>query len=78
MGNWKETKQGLYRKFQFANFIEAFGFMSKVAIIAEKHGHHPNWSNVYNTVEIWFITHDDGNQITQKDRELAEAINGLI
>ena len=74
---WKEENNQLKRNFQFANFIEAFGFMSKVALIAEKMNHHPNWSNVYNTVDIALCTHDAGNTITEKDRKLAAAIDKI-
>ena len=74
---WKEENNQLQRSFQFANFIEAFGFMSKVALIAEKMNHHPNWSNVYNTVNILLCTHDAGNTITEKDRKLAAAIDKI-
>lgn len=76
--NWTETNDGLYNKFQFKNFIEAFGFMTKVAVLAEKHDHHPTWINTYNTVEIWLISHDNGNQITAKDRDLAKAIDEVL
>ncbi|MGW8121762.1 4a-hydroxytetrahydrobiopterin dehydratase [Roseivirga echinicomitans] len=75
---WKEIDNKLVRKFEFTNFIEAFGFMTKVAICAEKMNHHPNWSNVYNTVTIELTTHDAGNTITNKDRELADKIDQLI
>jgi 4a-hydroxytetrahydrobiopterin dehydratase len=75
---WKEENNQLKRSFQFANFIEAFGFMSKVALIAEKMNHHPNWSNVYNTVDIALCTHDAGNTITEKDRKLAAAIDKIF
>jgi len=51
--------------------------MSKVAILAEKANHHPEWKNVYNTVEIWLTTHDEGNKVTEKDRELAKKISDL-
>lgn len=74
---WKEENNALTRTFEFADFVEAFGFMSRVAILAEKQGHHPNWSNVYNKVTISLTTHDAGDVITQKDRELAMAIDGL-
>ena len=74
---WKEENNQLKRSFQFANFIEAFGFMSKVALIAEKMNHHPNWCNVYNTVDIALCTHDAGNAITEKDRKLAAAIDKI-
>lgn len=74
---WVEEDNRLRRTFKFSNFVEAFGFMSKVAIIAEKMDHHPNWSNVYNKVEIELTTHDAGNTITQNDRDLAAAIDAL-
>jgi 4a-hydroxytetrahydrobiopterin dehydratase len=75
---WQEKNNTLYKKFSFSNFIDAFSFMTKVAIIAEKLNHHPNWSNVYNTVEISLSTHDAGDIVTEKDYELAKAIDGLI
>lgn len=75
---WKEENNELVRKFEFENFIEAFGFMTKVAILAEKANHHPWWSNVYNSVEIKLTTHDAGNTITEKDRSLAKQIDDLI
>lgn len=72
---WKEENNQLKRSFQFKNFIEAFSFMTKVALIAEKMNHHPNWSNVYNKVDISLCTHDAGNVVTDKDRKLAESID---
>ena len=72
---WKEENNQLKRTFKFENFVEAFGFMSRVALIAEKMDHHPNWSNVYNQVEISLTTHDAGNTVTDKDRKLAAAID---
>ena len=75
---WQETENKLYRKFLFRNFSEAFAFMTRVAIEAEKMNHHPLWTNVWNTVEIWLSTHDAGDVITDKDRELAERIDKLI
>jgi len=75
---WQEKNNTLYKKFSFSNFIDAFAFMTKVAIVAEKMNHHPNWSNVYNTVEISLSTHDAGDVVTEKDYELAKAIDGLI
>lgn len=74
---WKEENNQLKRSFEFANFIEAFGFMSKVAMIAEKMNHHPTWSNTYNKVDIALSTHDAGNTVTDKDRKLATAIDGV-
>jgi len=76
--NWTEDDNKLYRKFKFKNFSEAFGFMTRVAIEAEKADHHPTWSNVYNTVEIWLNTHDAGDVVTEKDHKLSIAIDKLI
>jgi 4a-hydroxytetrahydrobiopterin dehydratase len=78
MSNWKEENNSLKRKFKFKDFIEAWSFMTKVAMTAEKMNHHPEWSNVYNTVEITLTTHDKGNTITEKDRELAKKIDVLV
>ena len=75
---WKEENNQLKRSFQFTNFIEAFGFMTKVALISEKLNHHPNWSNVYNKVDITLCTHDEGNTITEKDRKLANEIDKIF
>ena len=66
------------RSFEFKNFSEAFAFMTRVAMIAEKMDHHPNWSNVYNKVDIELTTHMVGNKITDKDRRLAEEIDKLV
>lgn len=74
---WKETNTKLYRSFEFTNFSEAFAFMTRVALLAEKHDHHPTWTNTWNKVEIWLSTHDNGNVVTQKDRDLAEKIDFL-
>ena len=76
--SWKEEDNKLKKTFEFKNFVEAFGFMSSVAIIAEKMNHHPNWSNVYNTVSFELNTHDAGDIVTEKDHKLAEAIDGLV
>lgn len=75
---WKEENNTLKRTFEFKDFKEAFGFMSKVAITAEKMGHHPNWSNTYNKVSFELTTHDEGNKITEKDRKLADEIDKLV
>ena len=75
---WKEENNKLTQTFKFKNFVEAFGFMTKVALVAEKMSHHPEWKNVYNTVEITLTTHDEGNTITEKDRKLAKAIDEII
>lgn len=76
--SWKEENNALKRSFKFKNFIEAWSFMTKVAMVAEKMNHHPEWSNVYNRVDITLSTHDKGNTITAKDRELAKAIDELV
>ncbi len=76
--NWKEENNALEATFKFENFIEAWSFMTRVAMVAEKMNHHPEWSNVYNTVKITLTTHDKGNTITNKDRELAKKIDELI
>ena len=75
---WKEENNKLYRKFQFKNFSEAFAFMTRVALQAEKVDHHPLWTNVYNSVEIWLSTHDAGDIVTDKDRQLAKKIDVLV
>lgn len=75
---WTETDNKLYRKFEFANFSEAFAFMTRVAMEAEKMNHHPLWTNVWNKVEIWLSTHDAGDVVTEKDKELAERIDKLL
>jgi 4a-hydroxytetrahydrobiopterin dehydratase len=75
---WKEENNSLTRTFEFKNFVEAFGFMTKVALIAEKLDHHPSWSNVYNKVEIRLNTHSAGFVVTDKDRKLAEAIDKIV
>lgn len=75
---WKEENNQLKRSFKFKDFKEAFAFMTKVALAAEKMDHHPNWSNAYNTVEIALCTHDAGNTVTDRDRKLAAEIDKLI
>ncbi|AUD06371.1 4a-hydroxytetrahydrobiopterin dehydratase [Spirosoma pollinicola] len=75
---WKEQDNQLTRDFQFADFSEAFAFMTRVALVAEKMDHHPWWSNVYNQVTIKLSTHDAGNIITDKDHRLAGAIDKLV
>ena len=75
---WTEENNQLCRKFTFSDFSEAFAFMTRVAILAEKADHHPFWTNVYNKVEIKLSTHDAGDIITDKDRKLASAIDKLV
>ena len=74
---WQEKDNKLVRTFEFKDFTEAFGFMTKVAIEAEKMDHHPNWSNVWNKVSFELTTHDAGNTVTEKDRALAAKIDSL-
>jgi 4a-hydroxytetrahydrobiopterin dehydratase len=75
---WSEENNKLYKKFVFRNFSEAFGFMARVALVAEKLDHHPNWSNVYNVVEVFLCTHEAENSVTEKDHQLAKAIDALV
>lgn len=75
---WTKENNQLTRTFKFNNFIEAWAFMTKVALIAEKMNHHPEWTNVYNTVTIKLSTHDAGNTITAKDELLANEIDHLV
>ena len=74
---WEETNNKLYKKFQFSDFSEAFAFMTRVAIEAEKMDHHPTWTNTWNAVEISLNTHSAENTVTDKDRELAKKIDAL-
>jgi 4a-hydroxytetrahydrobiopterin dehydratase len=75
---WTETDNQLCRDFRFADFSEAFAFMTRVALLAEQHNHHPWWSNVYDQVSIRLSTHDAGDIVTEKDRQLAAAIDQLL
>jgi 4a-hydroxytetrahydrobiopterin dehydratase len=75
---WTEENNALYRKFTFKDFSEAFSFMTRVAMEAEKMNHHPKWTNVWNTVEIWLNTHDAGDIVTEKDQKLAGKIDKLV
>ena len=72
---WQEENNQLKATFEFRNFVEAFAFMTEIAFHAEAQNHHPNWSNVWNTVEIALSTHDAGNIVTEKDYDLARAID---
>ncbi|MEX2591640.1 MAG: 4a-hydroxytetrahydrobiopterin dehydratase [Anditalea sp.] len=74
---WIEEDNKLKKTFEFEDFTEAFAFMTRVAFLAEAQNHHPNWSNVYNKVIIELTTHDQENTVTQKDKELAKAIDKL-
>lgn len=75
---WQETKHGLYKQFNFENFKEAWAFMQKVAALAEQYQHHPRWENEWSVVQIWLITHEGGKKITDKDYELAQAIDAAV
>ncbi len=75
---WVETDGRLKRDFDFGDFSEAFGFMTRVALLAELHGHHPDWSNTDNRVSISLTMHDENNQITAVDRTMAAAIDDII
>ena len=75
---WTEENNALYQKFTFKDFSEAFAFMTRVAMEAEKMNHHPKWTNVWNTVEIWLNTHDAGDIVTEKDQKLAGKIDKLL
>jgi 4a-hydroxytetrahydrobiopterin dehydratase len=74
---WKEQNNSLHKKFEFKNFSEAFAFMTRVALAAEKMDHHPNWTNEYNKVEIWLSSHDAGNTVTERDQKLSKIIDAL-
>lgn len=74
---WTYRDNAFYGEFKFKNFVEAFGFMAQVAIVAEKLNHHPEWDNVYNRVNIKLTTHDAGNQISELDIKLAKRILNL-
>jgi 4a-hydroxytetrahydrobiopterin dehydratase len=71
------SREGIMRTFKFTDFVEAFGFMTRVAILAEKADHHPEWSNVYNRVEMLLTTHDAGG-LSQRDIDLATQIDAMI
>jgi len=79
LGEWDydEARDALVRRFVFADFVEAFGFMTRVAILAEKADHHPEWSNVYNRVDVLLTTHDAGG-LSARDVALAKAIDVLV
>jgi len=74
---WQEKDNALQATFTFADFSQAFAFMTEVAIVAEKQNHHPDWSNVWNTVTFKLNSHDAGGTVTDRDHKLAEAISGL-
>lgn len=76
--SWETINNKLYKKIILNNFSEAFAFMTRVAFEAEKANHHPLWTNVWNTVEIWLSTHDAGNIVTEKDTDLAKKIDAIL
>ncbi|MFN4233166.1 MAG: 4a-hydroxytetrahydrobiopterin dehydratase [Bacteroidia bacterium] len=76
--SWIIQDNKLVKEFRFKNFEEAFAFMQKVAIVAEKLNHHPNWYNSYNYLRIELSTHDKGNIITEKDYQLAKEIDNIM
>lgn len=75
--DYDDGRDAIVRAFVFADFVEAFGFMTRVALLAEKADHHPEWSNVWNRVEILLTTHDAGG-LSHRDIELATAIDALV
>jgi 4a-hydroxytetrahydrobiopterin dehydratase len=74
---WEVRGGSLVREFRFRNFVEAFGFMSRVALLAESMNHHPDWRNVYNRVTIELSTHDAGG-ITESDFRLAKSVSAIV
>lgn len=75
---WKEENNQLKRHFEFDNFIDTFSFMTKVAMLAEKAQHHPTWENTYNKLTIKLSSHDAGDVVTKKDKDLAAQIDALL
>ncbi|TAH01088.1 MAG: pterin-4-alpha-carbinolamine dehydratase [Sphingobacteriales bacterium] len=75
---WNQLNNSLYQSFTFKNFSEAFAFLTRVALLAEQNNHHPTIKNTYNKVEIWLTTHDAGDIVTNKDKDLAAAIDKLL
>ena len=75
---WEERDGALVKSFVFRDFVEAMGFMTRVALLAEKMNHHPEWTNVYNRVDIRLTTHDAGNVVTDIDRTLAAALDEMV
>ena len=75
---WKEENNSLQQTFEFKDFSEAFAFMTRVALEAEKMNHHPTWTNTYNKVEIRLSTHDAGNTVTERDHKLSKKIDTIL
>jgi 4a-hydroxytetrahydrobiopterin dehydratase len=74
---WQDKNNSLYKRFEFKDFKQAFSFMRKVAKAAEQANHHPKWQNEWNIVEIWLISHDADNKVTDKDMEMSKAIDQI-
>ncbi len=74
---WTVKPASIHRAEKFKDFSEAWGFMARVALLAEKHDHHPEWSNVWNKVDITLTTHDAGG-LSRKDVDMAKAIDALL
>ena len=77
MNNWTENNNELSKTFVFNSFMEAMNWMVKASVEIDKQNHHPTWANVYNKVHVSLTTHDEGNTITHKDRELAQALDTI-
>ena len=76
--DWRLDDDALRRDLRFKDFVEAFAFLTKLALVAERQGHHPEISNVYRDVTLRLRSHDAGNKVSQRDVDLAEAIDGLV
>ncbi|MES2559146.1 MAG: 4a-hydroxytetrahydrobiopterin dehydratase [Bacteroidota bacterium] len=77
MNNWKEENNALHKTFVFKNFAEAIAWMVKAGYAIEQLNHHPEWTNIYNRVMVKLTTHDAGNTVTDKDRQLAEILDAI-
>lgn len=75
---WTEIDNSLQAEFKFKDFSQAFAFMTEVAMVAEKMNHHPEWTNVWNTVRFKLNTHDAGNTVTERDHKLAAKIDAIV
>jgi 4a-hydroxytetrahydrobiopterin dehydratase len=78
MMEWIENNNKLEAEFVFEDFSQAWAFMTEVALLAERKNHHPNWSNVWNKVNVSLCTHDEGDMVTEKDRKLADSISKIF
>ena len=78
LADWRLVDGRLHREFEFTDFVAAWGFMARVALIAESADHHPDWSNSWNKVKISLTSHDAGGVVTQRDHDLAALINNLV